>query len=382
MIEKMIRALLVASSVMLTLPSIAGAASNVYVVEQAKAAQTVRVGGTVIPYKQVTFSAQIPGRVREIAGIEGDRFPKGALLVAMDDSALIAKRNAAIAQLRNAEAQLRNASVQYTREIYAPRSKKAPGGMGLPNLFDQMFTKPMGDFMGESDPGAERSADLYSSRTAIDQARNAILQAQAQIQAIDAKLRDAKSIAPFDGVILKKYVEVGDTVQPGQPLLNFGDVEYLQVDVDVPSRLRKVLRDGQMLKAEIGPTNRIVPVRVAQVFPMADAQRHTVKVKFDLPQGVSAPGEYVRVLIPDTTTSSSLPVVPASAIHYNGSLPGIYVLGPDGKPSLRMVRVGQDLGNGFVTILSGIKAGDRVLVDNDGRQPRANDAEWTGGRHR
>ncbi len=380
MMKDSIRAILVASAVVLTSPTPGMAASNVYVVEQAKAAQTVRVGGTVVPYKQVTFSAQIPGRVKEIAGIEGDRFPKGTLLVAMDDTELLAKRNAAIAQLRSAEAQLRNASVQYTREIYAPRSKKAPGGMGLPNLFDQMFSKPMGDFMGESDPDAERSADLYSSRIAIDKARNAILQAQAQIQAIDAKLRDAKSIAPFDGVILKKFVEVGDTVQPGQPLLTFGDVEYLQVEVDVPSRLRGALRDGQMLKAEVGPNNKIVPVRVAQVFPMADAKRHTVKVKFDLPQGVSAPGEYVRVLIPDTTTASAVPVVPASAIHYNGSLPGIYVLGGDGKPSLRMVRVGQDLGNGFISILSGVKPGDRVLVDNTGG--RGGHSPWSGGEER
>jgi len=59
-----------------------------------------------------------------------------------------------------------------------------------------------------------------------------------------------------------------------------------------------------------------------------------------------------------------VPVVPETAVHYNGSLPGIYVLGPDGKPSLRMVRVGQDLGNGFISILSGIKPGDRVLVEN------------------
>ncbi len=364
MIMKSMRTILVASLVVLSSPMVGGAEPNVYVVEQAKSAQTIRVGGTVIPYKEVTFSAQIPGRVKEIAGIEGDRFSKGTLLVAMDDSQLVAKRNAAIAQLRSAEAQLRNASVQYTREIYAPRSKKAPGGMGMPNLFDQMFSKPMGDFMGETDPQAERSADLYSSRTAIDTARNAILRAQAQIQAIDAKLRDAKSIAPFDGIILKKFVEVGDTVQPGQPLVTFADVEYLQVEVDVPARLRAALRDGQMLKAELGAGGKIVPVRVAQVFPMADAQRHTVKVKFDLPQGVSSPGEYVRVLIPDTSSGSSVPVVPETAVHYNGSLPGIYVLGPDGKPSLRMVRVGQDLGNGFISILSGVKPGDRVLVEN------------------
>ncbi len=111
-----------------------------------------------------------------------------------------------------------------------------------------------------------------------------MIAAQSQIQAIDAKLRDAQSLAPFDGVIVKKYIEEGDTMQPGQPLLVFADVEYLQIMVDVPARLRPGLREGMMLDAQLDVGSQIVPVRVAQIFPMADAQRHTVKVKFDLPQ--------------------------------------------------------------------------------------------------
>ena len=94
---------------------------------------------------------------------------------------------------------------------------------------------------------------------------------------------------------------MGDTVQPGQPLLNYADVEYLQVEVDVPARLRPGLREGMMVKAELDLNNRQIPVRVAQVFPMADPQRHTVKVKFDLPQGVSEPGMYAKVMVPDLT---------------------------------------------------------------------------------
>ena len=69
---------------------------------------------------------------------------------------------------------------------------------------------------------------------------------QAEIRAIDAKLRDARSVAPFDGVIMKKFVEVGDTVQPGMPLLKYADVEYLQIVVDVPGRLRPGLSEGMM----------------------------------------------------------------------------------------------------------------------------------------
>ena len=333
-----------------------------FTVQQARGAPTVSLGGTVIPYKEVTLAAQLPGRVKFLAGIEGDTFKEGALLVALDDSELLANRNSALAQLANADAQLRAAGVQYSRELWSPQSKQAMGGMGMPNLFDQMFTRPMESFTGTRSQGVERGADLYSSGVQIQQAQNSLVSARSQIQAIDAKLRDAKSLAPFDGVIMKKYVEVGDTMQPGQPLLVFADVEYLQIMVDVPARLRPGLSEGMMLQAQLDVGNQVVPVRVAQIFPMADAQRHTVKVKFDLPQGVSAPGMYAKVQVPDfTAPTRNYPVIPSSSIRYNGSLPGVYVLNAEGKPELRLIRVGEALEGGFTSVLSGLSQGERVL---------------------
>jgi multidrug efflux pump subunit AcrA (membrane-fusion protein) len=334
------------------------------VVQQAQGAPTVSVGGTVIPYKEVTLAAQLPGRVTFLAGIEGDKFKEAALLVAIDDAELLAKRRAMVAQMASADAQLRNAGVQYNREIFSPRASAAPGGMGIPNLFDQMFTRPMEGIVGDRERGAERGADLFASGIQIQEAQNAMLRLQAELQALDSKIRDARSIAPFAGVIVKKFVEVGDTVQPGQPLLNYADVEYLQVEVDVPARLRPGLREGMMVKAELDLDNRRVPVRVAQIFPTADAQRHTVKVKFDLPQGVSEPGMYTRVLIPDVNAPARTnPAIPSTAIRYNGSLPGVYVLAESGEPQLRLIRIGEELGNGFVSVLSGLAAGDRILAN-------------------
>ncbi|MCF8004267.1 MAG: efflux RND transporter periplasmic adaptor subunit [Chromatiaceae bacterium] len=347
---------------------------DIYVVKQAEGLPTVSVGGTVVPYKEVTLAAQLPGRVDYLAGIEGDAFDSGDLLVSLDASELKAKRQALLAQMATADAQLRNAGVQYSRELYSPRSRTSPGGMGVPNLFDQFFTRPMEDFIGDRDQDAELSADLFASSTQIQEARNAMMQLQAELRALDAKLRDARSIAPFDGVIVSKFIEVGDTVQPGQPLLTFADVEYLQVEVDVPARLRPGLREGAMLRAELDVPARPrsaadamndagnVPVRVAQVYPMADPQRHTVKVKFDLPKGVSEPGMYAKVLVPDFNAPARVnPVVPRTAIRYNGSLPGVYVLDEEGNPHLRLIRVGEPTPNGGVTVLSGLRAGEHIL---------------------
>lgn len=364
--ERQVHAIALATALMvaagLPLQGVAQESGEYFVVQQAQGASTVSLGGTVIPYKEVTLSAQLPGRVKHLAGIEGDTFEKGTLLVALDDSELLAKRNAALAQLANADSQLRAAGVQYNRELWSPQSKQAMGGMGVPNLFDQMFTRPMENFSGNRNQNVERRADLYASGVQITQAQNAILSAQSQIQAIDAKLRDAISLAPFDGVILKKFVEVGDTMQPGQPLLVYADVEYLQIMVDVPARLRPGLYEQMMLQAELDVTGQVVPVRVAQIFPTADSQRHTVKVKFDLPQGVSAPGMYVKVRVPDLTAPArNLPVIPSTSIRYNGSLPGVYVEGKGGRPELRLIRVGESLDHGYVSVLSGLSSGERIL---------------------
>jgi multidrug efflux pump subunit AcrA (membrane-fusion protein) len=358
------RGLLAASLAVAVGAAQAKPSSTEFVVKQAEGAPTVSVGGTVIPYKEVTLAAQLPGRVKYLAGIEGDAFKKEDLLVALDDRELLANRQALLAQMGSADAQLRNAGMQYNREIFAPRSRTPPGGMAIPNLFDSMFTRPMEDFIGERSRGAELSADLYSSGTQIEQARSALMRLQAELQALDSKLRDARSIAPFDGVIVKKFIEVGDTVQPGQPLLNYADVEYLQVEVDVPARLRPGLREGMMIHAELDVNHQRVPVRVAQIFPMADPQRHTVKIKFDLPQGVSEPGMYAKVLVPDfNAPARSNPVIPQSAIRYNGSLPGVYVLDEQGNAQLRLIRVGEPVPGGLITVLSGLRPGERILAD-------------------
>ncbi|HOP15487.1 MAG: efflux RND transporter periplasmic adaptor subunit [Gammaproteobacteria bacterium] len=337
---------------------------DVFVVKESSETPTVVLSGNVVPFKEVTLAAQLPGRVKFIAGIEGELFDSGTTLVALDEDELLAKRSAAYAQAAAADADLRNAGVQYSRELWSPQSKNAPGGMAIPNLFDQMFTRPAEDFFGQRDRGAERSADLYASGTRMEQARSAMLRAQSEIRAIDAKLRDAKSLAPFDGVIVEKYVEEGDTVQPGQPMLKFADVTWLQIEVDVPASLAQGLQPMSVLQNAATFDNHPEPVavRVAQIFPMADVQRHTVKVKFDIPQGVSKPGMYAKVLIPDTSgpAKSQLPVIPSTAIRYRGSLPVVYIQNEKGEPELRMVRQGKRLDNGMTMVLSGIAPGDRV----------------------
>jgi multidrug efflux pump subunit AcrA (membrane-fusion protein) len=324
----------------------------------------VSLGGTVVPYKDVTFSAQIPGRIERIAGEEGDSFESGAELIAINDDDLLAQRRAAWANLANAEAALRNAGVQYSREWISPYGGEQNDMMGGMGSMMRKFSNPMQGFMGSGSPGYERHADLYSYSTRVDQAKSQLVAARSRIEEIDAKLRDAKSVAPFAGVITRKLVEVGDPVQPGQPMLEFADTSKLQIEVEVPARLMPGVKKGMVVPARLDVGDVDIQARVEQIFPIADPDRHTVKVKLDLPPGVpGGPGMYAEVMINDINAKvRDLPVVPTNALVWRGSLPGVYVLNESNERELRLVRTGDPVGADGIAVLSGLRAGERIYM--------------------
>ncbi len=322
-------------------------------VEVRQVGGTVPIGGTVVPYRDVTFTAQVPGSVEFIAGEEGDQFQQGVVLVRLDAAQLRARRQAALAQIANAEASLRNAGVQYDRERRSPQSR---------NMMDQ-FMPGMGQWMGGGSDKVQRRADLYSQSVQVEQSRNALYQAQSQLREIEAKLKDTASIAPFNGVIVKKFVNPGDTVQPGQPLINYAVVHSLQLQVDVPARLAPILRPGDQVLAKLDDVNKTrVPARVSQVFPMADPTRHTVRVKFDLPENVpAAAGMYAEVLVNDpTAVEGKFPIIPISAVTHRGGLPMVQVLRPDGTTELRLLRLGDRVDKDYIIVLTGLVGGEKV----------------------
>ena len=323
----------------------------------------VVLGGTVVPAKQVTIAAQLPGRVEFIAGEEGDSFAAKTILLALDDDELLAKRRAALAQMANAEASLRNAGVQINRELDSPTSRNSMSGMGMPGMFDQMFTNNFSNMMGMTDSSATRGADLYSRGIGIEQARSAHMQAASQLEQVDAKLRDAVGSAPFDGVIVEKMVEVGDTVQPGQPMLKYADTESLQIKIEVPARLMPGIGHDEILQAKLDVRDTPVKAKVAQVFPMADPLRHTVTVKLDLPLNApAAPGMYAEVRVKDfSMPAQMIPVIPESAIVQRGSLPAVYVINALGHKEMRAIRKGQKLPDGRIMVLSGLRGGEQLL---------------------
>jgi multidrug efflux pump subunit AcrA (membrane-fusion protein) len=73
---------------------------------------------------------------------------------------------------------------------------------------------------------------------------------------------------------------------------------------------------------------------------------------------------YAEVMIKDINAEvRELPVVPKSALVWRGSLPGVYILNEKNQRELRLVRTGDDVDEDRVAILSGLRAGERVVVE-------------------
>jgi RND family efflux transporter MFP subunit len=339
---------------------------RLYRVDRQAIPLTVSFAGTISADKTLQLTAQLPGRVSLIAGQEGDQFAAGSVLVKLDDAALLARLEAAAAARDAASADIRNARVQLDRELYSPRSSSAgsaPGGMGMPAMVDQVFTSPMQNMMGMRSRGQERTSDLVGAETQLAQATTRLKTAEANIREIKSQLRDTKGVAPFPGVIQKVHVEIGDTVQPGQPLLDFSESAALVVEADLPVRLSRTLQPGQPLAVVLNG-DQVLQAPVSLVHPVADPRQNTVRVELALPPGSGAtPGQYVEIRVPDT--AAALPAqltIPRTAIVTKGGLPLVFAVGRDGRARLRVVRLGNAASGDAQVVLSGVNVGD-LLVD-------------------
>jgi multidrug efflux pump subunit AcrA (membrane-fusion protein) len=338
-------------------------AAEIIFVGQLKSQATSVLGSSVIPKKQVSLTAQAPGRVLFLNGKVGTHFKQGAVIAEIDASALLAKRESVKAQISAAQANLYNANTQYQRELTSPKRDDiaAMPGFGFPAMMDQYMTRPMADMMGATDTDTNRHADLVSSKNAVSQANYALQQAMAQLQGINSSLRDTQTIAPFDGIIMQKMAEVGDTVQLGHALISYGYVKEMQLQADVPSGLVLGLQQGMPIIARIAGAAPI-QTRIAEIHPVADPERHTVVVKFDLPANVVAySGMYAEVMLPlsDKNAASRL-VIPRTALLKGRSLPSVLLM-TENSSELRLVRLGSMQPDGQLEVVSGLTAQDKII---------------------
>jgi RND family efflux transporter MFP subunit len=202
-----------------------------------------------------------------------------------------------------------------------------------------------------------------------DQAHLQLVRAESQLAMATATLREVETAgsyatirAPFEGEVVRRFVDVGDVASPGMPLLVVEEAGPREGRLAVPVGAAEGLEAGSAIRVStLGGRSVDAPVRVvsAGADPMSKTVEVRVTLPADWPTGVS-----LTALVPAGTTRAV--TIPSEAVVRRGQLTGVRVVTPDGA-SLRWIRLGRSVGEGGrVEVLSGLSAGDEIVFSEDG----------------
>ena len=290
--------------------------------------------GVVQAVRHTTIGAQVPGAVVALEVRAGDAVKAGQVLLRLDARAAEQTAAAGAAQVLAARAAQEAATREFERQ-------------------KQLFEKN------------------FISRAALDraEAQHKAAQAEAAAQLASAGAAHTQTgfhvvRAPYAGTVADVSVVLGDMAMPGRPLLSLYDPTALRVSAAVPEMVASRLGKGGTVEVELpgARDGRVAPLRT-QVMPTIDPATHTVELRLELPAALEgvAPGMFARAWLPVGGGDARL-FVPAAAVVRRAELAAVYVVGADGRPLLRQVRLGPS-GGEIVEVLAGLAAGERVALD-------------------
>lgn len=206
--------------------------------------------------------------------------------------------------------------------------------------------------------------------------------AEAKAQTAEAKLKQAEQDraeshleAPVDGVVLARYINAGQTVAPGKPVLRFANTRRMQVELGVPDRLVSYFKPGKAVGVEISALEGHAPfpgyVSEVGVAARQEGRLFRVVIKVDnqdglLRSGMTATirvGEVARfnpdsVLVPLSALVTAVPTGRAGAAE--APQLAVFVV-KDGKAVRRLVKTG-DIIRSSIVVTEGLKPEDEVVT--------------------
>jgi len=309
--------------------------ARVYEVEERVKPYIEEAVGTLRAASRTEVSARVMAPIEEITVRAGSVVRRGDVLVRLDRRDLETQLSQVQASLVAAQAALTNAKNDYarTREAY------------------------------------EKSV---RTRESLDKAIEAYRVAQAKLNHAEQALAEARVklsyttiAAPRDGVVVDRLAEEGDMAQPGVPLLVLYDPTSLRLEVPVMENLAVNLHVGDELDVRIDALGRTVRATVDEKVPQAEAASRSFLVKARMPrlEGMYE-GMFGRLMIPAGRRRHLC--LHTGAIETVGQLEFVDVVLPDDTVERRLIKTGRAGYANHVEVLSGLKAGERVVL----KQPR------------
>ncbi len=285
--------------------------------------------GTVEAVNQSTVSAQTSGRVARINYDVNDFVPKDAVIVRFTDTEQNAALRIAKATVEEAEARLDEAGLEFQR---------------IESMFEnQTISKARFD---------QAKANNAAAEARLNAARSGVTAAEEQLEYTVVR-------TPFAGIVAERYVEVGELVTPGQPIMKGLSLQLLRVNVDIPQSMFNAVRE--IGKAYIYADDQRIVAQSLTFFPIADSITNSFTVRVNLPEDSTAllPGMYVKVGFVVGQTQRLL--VPYNAVVRRSELTAVYIL-TDNQVTLRQVRLGRRY-DSRIEILAGVSESERVATN-------------------
>lgn len=219
-----------------------------------------------------------------------------------------------------------------------------------------------------------RQRDAVSQQE-LDERSATHLQAKADLAAADANVKRLEQLqsfrritAPFDGVVVRRNVEVGALIGAGstnnnRELFYLAQSDTLRVTVAVPQVHADTVKPGQEVTVRlIEKPNMTFKGTVARTAGAIDSATRSMQVEITLPnkEGKLIPGSYVEVSLPLQAGSRTL-VLTVNALQFRQDGPLVAVVHGD-RISLRSIKLGRDLGR-VVEVTSGLGPNDAVVLN-------------------
>lgn len=287
--------------------------------------------GTLKAASRTEVSAKVLATIEEITVSAGDMVQEGDVLVRLDHEEMQSREDQAQQALLVAAANRKNAETAFAR---------------VKELKDRKVASQ-----------SEYDTALAHKDVAVAQES----QAKQAIEEAKIVLSYAEITAPKAGRVVDRLAEPGDTARPGQPLLVIYDAESLRLEAPVLEKLAVRLKIGDKLIVHVDALDQAVEAVVDQIVPQADASSRSFLVKASLPRTDNLyEGMFGRLLIPAGQRRHLC--LATDAIQDIGQLQFVKVVRDDNTLERRMIRTGRLGMEGHVEVLSGVTAGERVVM--------------------
>ncbi len=299
--------------------------------------EEIRASGDLRARFHTTIAAEISGRVTELAIDEGGRVERGAAVIEIDPQRRELDLGAARARLAQARANLRREQSQ------AQRSRK---------------------LRSESIASEEQ---LEEAETALLLARSELEAEEAAVGVAERALADASVSAPFDGLVARRHVQLGEFVQPGTPLFELVSMDPLEAIFSLPELDTQRVRLGQPVGVRVGAfEDRVFEGVVVFVAPTVDRQTRTLRIKAEIDnrEGLLRPGLFARVSLGVSRREGVL-MVPEEAVIQRASGAAVFRIDEEDRVQRVPIETGARDG-GRIEVRGGIRAGDWIVQRGHG----------------